>query len=198
MRKIEKLDIPMNFVEQMGIYIKKIAGNLIFPLNVRMELVGSINVEKGDWLNEIRRSGNEVDIAKKSSLEKRFVHGKFQPIWIIFLENKHICTGMGDGEQGNVYFLDEDNVKIYIWNQKYQVYARFGTEGIAELKERIVNSKKDDIQNESKIYYKGMQVTKKNFRLILIFWNIWIFKGHWKRLFKVKSKWIFSKKAMII
>ena len=81
------------------------------------------------------------------------------------LENKHICTGMGDGEQGNVYFLDEDNVKIYIWNQKYQVYARFGTEGIAELKERIVNSKKDDIQNESKIYYKGMQVTKKNFRL---------------------------------
>lgn len=152
-------------VEQMGIYIKKIAGNLIFPLNVRMELVGSINVEKGDWLNEIRRSGNEVDIAKKEQSGKTICSWKIPTYMDHILENKHICTGMGDGEQGNVYFLDEDNVKIYIWNQKYQVYARFGTEGIAELKERIVNSKKDDIQNESKIYYKGMQVTKKNFRL---------------------------------
>lgn len=152
-------------IEQMGIYIRKIAGNLIFPLDVRMEFAGHVDIHKGDWLKEIEKSGVKATCDNETKPEKTICHWEIPTYMEHILENKHICTGNADGEEGDVYFLDEENVKIYIWNRKYQVYARFGTEGIAELKERIVNSRKDNILNESKIYYKGMLVTKRNFRL---------------------------------
>ena len=88
----------------------------------------------------------------------------------------------GRWRTGKCLFLDEDNVKIYIWNQKYQVYARFGTEGIAELKERIVNSKKMIFRMKARSITRECRLRRKIFDWILIFWNIWIFKGHWKKI----------------
>lgn len=66
---------------------------------------------------------------------------------------------LGPDEENNIYELDCENGKLYIWNQKYNTYARIGIDRILTMRAKINSPDSEELMKEKdgiKIYYKGI------------------------------------------
>ena len=68
-------------------------------------------------------------------------------------------------DHGNAFFLDEKEAKLYIWNSQHNAYARLGVDRIIAMREKFKRSGKgDDLYEQMRVYYKGILLSKVNFR----------------------------------
>ncbi len=159
-------------MKQMVLYLADMVGEPLFPINLRIndELI------KGEEKDDLGKSGkyyNEEFIERfQNSGMMLYINGKkmlndyssaaAQISWAYNLDdNKNIDV---DGD--DMYFLNTRQVKLYVWNHKYNAFACLGIGRILAMRDNIRRDDKsvDDKSVDAKIFYKGIKVSEMRFK----------------------------------
>lgn len=169
----QKSDIrhARELIKQMSLYLADIVGEPLFPItlkifdpllkkeqldidyddpfrkkfvNLGLEIYGN---EDQNW-GRLASCGANIDGRKIS--------------WAYNIEKNETKIYF---DHGNAFFLDEKEAKLYIWNSQHNAYARLGVDRIIAMREKFKRSGKgDDLYEQMRVYYKGILLSKVNFR----------------------------------
>lgn len=164
-------------LKQMALYMAEIVGEPLFPVNLDIYDCEAEEAVESYYNNEFFESFQHMDVYVYSRDGERFEKEKKK------VDNKN--EDAKDEQQQNVtwaynfsrsedtyideitkdcYYLDCENGKLYLWNQKYSTYACIGIDRILRIRD-LINSpdtcwnKKDGVD----IYYKGILLTTTKF-----------------------------------
>lgn len=149
-------------LKQMALYIGDMVGEALFPINL---IIRDCEEKTPDELysEEFQEKFENVTLAIYTSHK---INGEKKKkcanvTWAYNLDNS---IDIHEDESGDIYRLDWENARLYIWNQKYSAYACIGIRRILDIREKC--NSQEDIEPEEgiRIFYKGIQVTQTSFK----------------------------------
>ena len=155
-------------LKQMALYIGEIVGEPLFPIRLYLKDCDNENECKKFFDDRFIKKmknlnvyvGNEEKICKTNEDDSE----KGNITWAYNLDKSKDTKG--PDTDNNIYKLDCKNAKLYIWNQKYNTYARIGIDRILAMRDAI-NAPDDGSMKEKKgikIYYKGILTALAEFK----------------------------------
>lgn len=147
-------------LKQMALYIVELTGESLFPICIEIwdeskeapEKLYSVNfTEKFDKIML------KIHTKESKSLEQNALSNVTWAYDLKNSENIHEADG-------NIYHLDCEKGKLYIWDQQYNAYACLGIKRILEQRKHFNAIEKENYEQGVSIFYKGIQVTKKIFK----------------------------------
>lgn len=150
-------------LKQMALYLGEIVGEPLFPVYLYIKDCQSkeacMEFFNYDFENKMKNLkvyiGNADGIIKEN--KKRESKTVNDVTWAYNLEISEDTKG--PDVDNNIYKLDSDTAKLYIWNQKYNTYARIGIDRILAIRDRMNAPDSEKLikeKNGTKIYYKGI------------------------------------------
>ena len=150
-------------LKQMALYLGEIVGEPLFPVQLYIK---DCQTEEEcrkfydeDFENKIHNLtvfiGTEKGPLKDIDINKK--RNEDRVTWVYNLGKSEDM--LGPDEENNIYELDCDNGKLYIWNQKYNTYARIGIDRILTMRAKINSPDSEELMKEKdgiRIYYKGI------------------------------------------
>lgn len=153
-------------MEQMALYLQKLVGELSFPVDLKIhdnrikQEDDCIKYYQAPFMKAIHNAGIGVRIGNQDFIISKQITDLRTPGEYDRPDVE--CVYRSDN--GDIYRLDCDKVKLYVWNQEHQVCACFGMKHILELREQTNHLRKPKVIMKTKVFYKGMLVTKEVFR----------------------------------
>lgn len=152
-------------LKQMVLYLTDMVGEALFPINL---IIRDSTSESFDKFYE------ELLLEKTSSINMSItvIPKKVENAKTIIANNVTWAYNLDSGESqyvhkelnGDIYYLDCKNARLYVWNQEYNAYACIGIRRIFTIRNNY-HSQENDIKEEGvKIFYKGIHVTKTDFK----------------------------------
>lgn len=159
-------------LKQMALYLGEIVGEPLFPIQLYIkdcqteeecrkfydedfrDKIHNLTVIIGTSKGILEEKKEEKKDEKK---DKKKDENKNRVTWVYNLGKSEDM--LGPDEENNIYKLDCDSGKLYIWNQKYNTYARIGIDRILTMKAKINSPDSEELMKEKdgiKIYYKGI------------------------------------------
>ena len=151
-------------MKQMGLYIEKLLGELLFPINIIIcdyvkdkdsEVLCDVYKNKffkeKEKINEFIVKYEENEKSPESCSNPRWVYDKNKTENII----EH-------GE--DFYYIDCEKAKLYVWNHEFHAYACVGIKRIMEMKDFYNSSDELELEKGVQIFYKGIRVTRRTFK----------------------------------
>ena len=155
-------------LKQMALYLGEIVGEPLFPIQLYIkdcqteeECRKFYDEDFRDKIHNltviIGTSKGILEEKKDEKKDKKKDENKNRVTWVYNLGKSEDM--LGPDEENNIYKLDCDSGKLYIWNQKYNTYARIGIDRILTMKAKINSPDSEELMKEKdgiKIYYKGI------------------------------------------
>lgn len=159
-------------LKQMALYLGEIVGEPLFPIQLYIkdcqneeecrkfydkdfrDKIHNLTVIIGTSKGILEEKKDEKKDKKK---DEKKDENKNRVTWVYNLGKSEDM--LGPDEENNIYELDCDNGKLYIWNQKYNTYARIGIDRILTMRAKINSPDSEELMKEKdgiKIYYKGI------------------------------------------
>lgn len=166
---------------QLALYLNSLVGEKIFPVKLRMHEFGFENEKENEkeskFRMEITNKMSNIDfssiyhnedfqITEDMQIIPCFNAKKIAPVeekvtWMYqFQEEKDLI--IGEIENDFLYAFDCEELKLYLWNYKSNVYARFGAERLQAMRDTMKKSDADEKLSCINIYYKGVYVNTVN------------------------------------
>ena len=146
-------------LKQMALYLGEIVGEPLFPIQLYIKDCQTEEGCRKFYDEEFKNKIHNLSVFRGTSkglLEER-EDEKNRVTWVYNIDKS--SDMLGPDEENNIYELDCDNGKLYIWNQKYNTYARIGIDRILMMKAKINSPDSEELMKEKdgiKIYYKGI------------------------------------------
>lgn len=183
------LRYSIELLSQVALYLDSQMGETIFPLKLKVYELNTgcylgcdeMDVDSGfnfnyplnvNDENKIKHLNVEYWVEKKCKFAKKLEENdlyKFDNKLISWIRNfedddktKRIVKQYGD----DIYILDCEKAKLYIWNSEINCFARIGAQRLLEGEKYTNDKDKDKHSKEllySKIYYKGVKLQDYNF-----------------------------------
>lgn len=155
---------------QMALYINSIIGERLFPVFIRLydfEKENDIfkNMMKGmesDNKPSIIYSG-EMEEVNNDKYISQYLNQRSVTWSYNFPEQKREEFSFYQ-EEDYAFALDFEMAKLYIWDKKENVYARFGAERLQTLRDKLKRNDIDSKMESTKIYYKGIYAKSVNWK----------------------------------
>ena len=159
-------------LKQMALYLGEIVGEPLFPIQLYIkdcqneeecrkfydkdfrDKIHNLSVIIGTSKGILEEKKEEKKDKKK---DEKKGENKNRVTWVYNLGRSEDM--LGPDEENNIYELDCENGKLYIWNQKYNTYARIGIDRILTMRAKINSPDSEELMKEKdgiKIYYKGI------------------------------------------
>ena len=153
-------------IKQMALYLADLVGEALFPVFLTIQDCDKKTIEEcKDERFQKKFENIKLQIYESEQQENDEViqHEKknLNVTWAYNLDNSDEIYE--NDETHDIYRLDCEKGKLYVWNQEYKAYACIGIKRILQLRENY-NSKQEGFQEGLRIFYKGIQVTKKYFK----------------------------------
>ena len=168
----ENLRQARNLVRKMALYLKKVVGEPLFPVCLKIyDPLLNDRSKDSQYLELLNKNLENIylELYRYNQSEKKWEQinkaakkKKDRIAWAYDFSSKRLTWK----DKGNLYWLDEDAAKLYIWNCKYNVYSRIGINRIMSMRERLKKSRdfNESICEKLPVYYKGILLTEKEFR----------------------------------
>lgn len=155
---------------QLAIYLDSLIGEKLFPVRLRMydikstydledeiftkKISGKLQNTEWEYLRNDKVENSRSKVQNENSVNE--LEQELNNItWIYGLANaEHLITGKV--KNNYLYAFDCRKIKLYLWNSKSHVYARFGADRLQVLREIAKHSKHDEKESETQIFYKGV------------------------------------------
>lgn len=167
-------------LKQMALYLGEIVGEPLFPIQLYIKdcqteeectefydkdfrdkihnLSVTIGTSKGILKEKTEEKQDEKQEEKQNKRQdEKKDENKNRVTWVYNLGKSEDM--LGPDEENNIYKLDCDKGKLYIWNQKYNTYARIGIDRILTMRAKINSPDSEELMKEKdgiRIYYKGI------------------------------------------
>lgn len=147
-------------IKQMALYIGDMVGEALFPINL---IIRDCDDRNPDEKYEESFFKQFTNVSVSVYLKYHIKYEKNEPqmftnvTWAYNLENS---KDIHVDDKKDIYRIDCETAKLYIWNQKCSAYACIGINRILDMREKLKNI---DVEEGVKIYYKGIQVTNTSF-----------------------------------
>ena len=152
-------------LKQIALYLGTIVGEPLFPIHL---YVKDCQTEEEcnkfydeDFMNKI----NNLTVYGGTSKGILKSNAKNSVTWVYNLGNSEDV--LGPDKVNNICKLDCSTGKLYIWNQKYNTYARIGIDRILAMRNKINSPESDEVMKERdglRIYYKGILTSVAEFK----------------------------------
>lgn len=156
-------------LKQMALYIGEIVGEPLFPIRLYIKDCQSEEACKAFYDNYFMKKMKNLNVYignKKGIWETNKKDSDKSNITWAYNIDKNDDTKKSDADD-NIYKLDCKNAKLYIWNQKYNTYARIGIDRILMMRDKINAPDSEELLKEKdgiKIYYKGILTAVTEFK----------------------------------
>lgn len=148
-------------LKQMALYLGEIVGEPLFPIHLYVKDCQSKErceeIYSDDFMKKMRNLnvyiGNREEVLKTNIND----FDKSSITWAYNIDKSEDTKG--PDINNNIYKLDCKNAKLYIWNQKYNTYARIGIDRILAMRDNLNAPDPEGFTEENdgiKIYYKGI------------------------------------------
>ena len=147
-------------LKQMALYLGEIVGEPLFPIQLYIKDCQTEKECRKFYDKDFRDKIYNLSViigTSKGILEENKDENKNRVTWVYNLGRSEDM--LGPDEENNIYKLDCENGKLYIWNQKYNTYARIGIDRILTMRAKINSPDSEELMKEKdgiKIYYKGV------------------------------------------
>lgn len=147
-------------LKQMALYLGEIVGEPLFPIQLYIKDCQTEEECRKFYDKDFRDKIHNLSViigTSKGILEENKDENKNRVTWVYNLGRSEDM--LGPDEENNIYKLDCENGKLYIWNQKYNTYARIGIDRILTMRAKINSPDSEELMKEKdgiKIYYKGV------------------------------------------
>lgn len=147
-------------LKQMALYLGEIVGEPLFPIQLYIKDCQTEEECRKFYDKDFRDKIYNLSViigTSKGILEENKDENKNRVTWVYNLGRSEDM--LGPDEENNIYKLDCENGKLYIWNQKYNTYARIGIDRILTMRAKINSPDSEELMKEKdgiKIYYKGI------------------------------------------
>lgn len=143
-------------IKQMALYIGDLVGEALFPINLIIRDCDDHDPEsKYDdlFLKKLGNISCTLFLKNTGKYDKIAANMLPNVTWAYNLKNS---KDIHVDENNDIYRIDCETAKLYIWNQECSAYACIGIKRILDMREKV----SDNYGEEGvKIYYKGIQVT---------------------------------------
>lgn len=163
-------------LKQMALYLGEIVGEPLFPIQLYIkdcqteeecrkfydkdfrDKIHNLSVTIGTSKGILKEKTDEKQDEKQDDQKnEKQDENKNRVTWVYNLGKSEDM--LGPDEENNIYKLDCDKGKLYIWNQKYNTYARIGIDRILTMRAKINSPDSEELMKEKdgiRIYYKGI------------------------------------------
>ena len=152
-------------LKQMALYIASIVGEPIFPVDLEIEDC-EVEAKVKEYYDDSFSSAFDrigMFVYDRDGKECAKSNPQQNVTWLYNL-SKSEDTYLDEASK-NIYRLDCNEGKLYLWNQQYNTYACVGINRILNMRDKI-NATDDDLKNKDgvDIYYKGVLMTSVEFK----------------------------------
>lgn len=170
---------------QLAYYLESLVGERLFPIKVRLynarvadekeyedmvipQSMYTLDVENYcdgvRWLGDLKNTDKCFGSSEGSNTDNPLEKERKSVAWVYWTfsksEKEYLC-GKVSGDYH--YCLNTNEMKLYLWNNKDNVFARFGADRIQKKRKMLKLYEKPEEGVYTRVFYKGIYTTELDF-----------------------------------